>query len=77
METSVQQQNKVDPSQSTYIEVDRQHFDFINYYQLPDGPHLTHLDFLHLFEDLAEVEYTYESFRLRGPVRPLQQAAAD
>jgi hypothetical protein len=67
----------VDPSQSTYVEVDRQHHWFINFYQLPDGPHTTHQEFLNLFEGLAEAEFTYESARLRGPVTPLQLAAVN
>ncbi len=67
----------MDPSQSTYVEVDRQHHWFINFYQLPDGPHTTHQEFLNLFEGLAEAEFTYESARLRGPVTPLQLAAVN
>ena len=67
----------MDPSQSTYVEVDRQHHWFINFYQLPNGPHTTHQEFLDLFDDLAETEFTYEGIRLRRQVTPLQQAATD
>ena len=67
----------MDPSQSTYVEVDRQHLHLINHYQLPDGPHTTHQEFLDLLENLAETEYTFESIRLRGPVTPLLRAVTD
>ena len=36
-----------------------------------------YLEFLNLFEDLAEVKYIYENFQLRELVSLLQQAAAD